>query len=205
MGSSSLATAVAAGALGLANLIVGTSLIPSLLGRGAPFVPTASTKIEALFGKKGLLVAGSERSLLPHGTHPAHLRLVDLGSGDGSLLRAATRTAAYGHAAGYEINPWLVAYARLVSAGRSTKEVTHWTSMWEASLDEADVVLIYGVPPIMEGLGKKLAAELRPGAIVVCNGYELPEHALGHPVAEVFIETSRWSSDASSNLFCYRR
>jgi hypothetical protein len=195
---------VAGGVLALGNLVVGTSLMPALLGRGAPFVPTARAKIEALFGRDGLLRPGSSRSLLPPAPPVAHLRLIDLGSGDGALLRAATREAGFGHAAGWEINPFLVGYSRMRSSGRQSREVTRWRSLWDAPVAEADVVLVYGAPPIMQRLGDKLRAELRPGAVVVSNGYPLPPAALGPPIASVFVETPRWSSDASSCLFGYR-
>jgi hypothetical protein len=195
---------VAGGVLALGNLVVGTSLMPALLGRGAPFVPTARAKIEALFGSDGLLRPGSRRSLLPPGSDTRRLRLIDLGSGDGALLRAATRDAGFGQATGWEINPFLVGYSRLRSSGRWAREETRWRSLWDAPVAEADVVLIYGAPPIMHELGRKLKAELRPGAVVVSNGYPLPPEALGPPVASVFVETPRWASDASSCLFGYR-
>eukprot|EP00962_Isochrysis_galbana_P006383 scaffold1724_cov113-Isochrysis_galbana.AAC.3 len=195
---------VAGGVLALGNLVVGTSLIPALLGRGAPFVPTAGAKIEALFGSDGLLRPSSRRSLLPPASAPDCLQLIDLGSGDGALLRAATRVAGFGKATGWEINPFLVGYARLRSSGRYAREETRWHSLWDAPVAEADVVLVYGAPPIMQDLGAKLKAELRPGAVVVSNGYPLPPEALGPPIASVFVETPRWSSDASSCLFGYR-
>ena len=182
-----------------ANLVLFGSLVPALLRRGAPFVPTARAKVDALFGSGGILARGG----VAEARGPVReLRLIDLGSGDGSLLRGAAR-AGYGHATGYEINPALVALSKAwPHRGTSTSTETRWGSMWEADVSSADVITCYGVPPIMERLGLKLRDELPAGAIICSNGYEVP--LLGEPLAVRFIETSSWSPDASSHLFIYR-
>mmetsp|Transcript_33935 Transcript_33935/g.113186 ORF Transcript_33935/g.113186 Transcript_33935/m.113186 type:complete len:89 (-) Transcript_33935:163-429(-) len=56
----------------------------------------------------------------------------------------------------------------------------------------------------MPRLGDALRAGLREGALVIANAYPLPSHALGPAVETTFVETSRWSPDASSCLFAYR-
>ena len=175
------------------NVVLLGSLMPALRQRGAPFVRTASQKAAALFEKGGLLADGS--ALLADGTRVRDLRMVDLGSGDGTLLRAAAR-AGYGRCIGYEINPTLVALSRL----RGSE--TRWRSMWEADLSQTDVLLCYGMPPIMDRLGTKLHHALPAGAIVCSNAYKVPQ--LGCPIASPFIETSPWSPDASSHVFVYR-
>lgn len=202
MAASSAATFVAGGALAIGNLVVGTSLVHAALGRGAPFVPTAATKIDALFGEGGLLRRGS--SLLRDGTYELG-SFIDMGSGDGALVRAASQRAGFRSAIGYELNPWLVGYSHLRSAGRGHREATRWISMWDASLSEAAVVLVYGSPPIMERLGDKLKAELPIGALVVSNCYELPRSALGPPVRSVFVDTHALAPDASSYMHVYRK
>lgn len=67
--------------------------------RGAPYVPTHRAQLRAAFDK-----------LYPLGEQDV---LVDLGSGDGVVLREARRHGA--RAVGYELNPLLVAIARLKS------------------------------------------------------------------------------------------
>mmetsp|Transcript_25714 Transcript_25714/g.84316 ORF Transcript_25714/g.84316 Transcript_25714/m.84316 type:complete len:139 (-) Transcript_25714:5-421(-) len=136
MPPSTTAVFAAGGALAVGNIVLGHSAILAGLGRGAPWVRTAAAKIEVLFGKDGILREGSPRSLLAPGARARDLHLVDLGSGDGALIRAATRTGGYGRATGYELNPWLVRYSRLVSAGRP-EERTLEVSLWEAALAEA--------------------------------------------------------------------
>lgn len=47
--------------------------------------------------------------------------------------------------------------------------------LWKVDrLQDVDVVAVYGLGPIMEPLGKKLKAELRPGAIVLSNEFTFP-------------------------------
>jgi|EP00966_Prymnesium_polylepis_P273941 hypothetical protein len=93
-----LAKAMAAAA-GAGGLVYGASYLPAFLGRGAPFVPMAPAKISALFGDAGTL-----RERGPWlGAAARDCTLVDLGSGDGSLVRAATRMAGFKKAVGYEV------------------------------------------------------------------------------------------------------
>ena len=193
--------ALAVGGLAAANIVLGASLAPSLLRRGAPFVPIAGQKLAALFGPRGLLRPGGPGSLLDAraARHRAPT-LIDLGAGEGRVLRAATR-AGFGRAIGYEVNPALVAMCR---ARAAPNEVCEWRSLWDAGLGDADVVTVYGCPPIMDRLGAKLRAELRAGALVCSNAYALPDGALGPPVAELYVETGRWAADASSMLLFYR-
>jgi len=175
---------------------------------GAPFVPTAREKHRALFGDAGLLRAqqgGDARCWLRADTRPCELNFVDLGSGDGSLLRAAARDAGYRHARGYETNPLLAGYSALRSR---PNETVHWQSLWEADLDDAHVVFAFGNGPIMDALGAKLRAELPVGAVVVSNAYELPQRCFGAPKDAEFVTTTAVAAglrDTSSYLFCYEQ
>jgi hypothetical protein len=116
---------------------------------GAPFVPSAGNKIDAAFG------------MLPPGTRRTHM--VDLGSGAGAVVRAAVREAGFSKATGYEVNGALVSYARLRSLF-SPGETFNFQSLWEADVSDADLVFVYGVPPMMEELRHKLGRELPTGA-----------------------------------------
>tara|TARA_B110001452_G_scaffold31339_1_gene24551 strand:+ start:3520 stop:3915 length:396 start_codon:yes stop_codon:yes gene_type:complete len=96
------------------------------LRRGAPFVPTAQRKLDAIFGPSGLLQPLRSRS-----------HLVDLGSGGGATVRAAVREGGFGRATGYD--PTLVGYSQLRSA-LCPNERHRLKSLWEAELHDADVV-----------------------------------------------------------------
>ena len=47
----------------------------------------------------------------------------------------------------------------------------------QTDLADADVVIVYGVPSIMAELSDRLAASLRPGALVASNVFECPQSA----------------------------
>lgn len=182
------------------NLVLGLSVLPAWRRDGAPFVRTPAAKREAIFGDRGLLhpkgafVSSTKRNV-------AEMRLVDLGSGDGTIVRAATRMCGFASALGYEINPFLFAVSRALSFGRSTERFL-WESMWHANLSEVDVVVVYGLPPIMERLGAKLLNELPEHALVISNSYELPP--LGKPAITRHVDMPLLSGDASNSLFAYR-
>ena len=50
----------------------------------------------------------------------------------------------------------------------------HLRDFWNVNLAHADVVIVYGLTPIMDRLSKKLWDELQPGALVVSNVFSLP-------------------------------
>lgn len=98
--------------------------------------------------------------------------LVDLGCGDGRVLRAARRR--YGvRAIGFEINPLAYGVARLLSLGRAGITI-RYANFWKEDLRRADVVFCYLFPDLMTGLAEKLKRELRPGCTVVSCNFPLP-------------------------------
>lgn len=98
--------------------------------------------------------------------------LVDLGCGDGRVLRFAVDRYAV-RAVGYELN--LLAYlrARLCCLGRKDVRVV-LGNFWEADLGRADVVFCYLFPDIMKRLADKVRREIRPGAVVVSCNFPIP-------------------------------
>lgn len=134
-------------------------VLPVFIYKGAPFVPTSPRKISRL------------AELLS--VHPGE-RAVDLGSGDGRMGLALARAGAM--VVGYEINPVLVLWSRLViRLHRQSKRFTvRLKSFWDVDLSSFDVVAVFGAPPMMPRLAEKLKRELRPGARIVSNGCHLP-------------------------------
>ena len=177
------------------------STISALARRGAPFVPTSQRKIDHIIcGTKGLL-----RVLPP--AQRASMHVVDLGSGSGSLVRAAVRRGGFGRGSGFELNPGLVAWSRLGSFLSST-ESFHLADLWTADIADADIIFVYGVPSILGALERKLVSELRDGAFVVSNNF--PFAADGQSEAprlvlldKQHIDVSRFELDDSSNVFLY--
>lgn len=176
------ALAVGLGGALLLNLAVVLSLPPVLRGRGAPYLPTFGKGLNAMFRQiraqpsvAGRMAAsggsGVERSRSP-------LTFVDLGSGDGRVVFRAAREGIFARSVGYEINPVLHAFAsfrRLVQAPRywSTTDFA-LRDLWKVDLRDVDVVAVYGLQPIMQDLGVKMKAELKPGAVVVSNVFAIP-------------------------------
>lgn len=127
--------------------------------RGAPFVPSSRERIRTMIQLSD--------SLKP-------LRMADLGSGDGRIVIAFARAGIEAH--GFELNPILVLWARLRIRvlGLQKKAFIHLGNYWKADLSPFDVVTVYGFPPIMTELEKKLRRELKPSARVFSNNFHFP-------------------------------
>jgi len=98
--------------------------------------------------------------------------LVDLGCGDGRVLREAQKR--YGvQTIGYEINPLAYLKARLFSFGPNKIKIRR-ENFWEADLSRADVVFCYLYPDVMQKMADKLKFGLKPGAVVVSSNFSLP-------------------------------
>ncbi len=125
--------------------------------KGALFVSTSSVRLRAFLDTVAM--------------RPEEL-LVDLGCGDGRVLRAAHRR--YGvRALGIEINPLAFGMARVLAAASKGVHVK-WGSFWSINLGEADVVFCYLFPDVLKRLVRKLEGELRPGTRVVSCNFSLP-------------------------------
>jgi SAM-dependent methyltransferase len=125
--------------------------------RGAMFHPSASVRVKTFLDRVPM--------------NPGDL-LVDIGCGDGRVLRDARRR--YGvRARGFEVNPIAYLMARLRTFGMKGIEI-RYSDFWKAALDEADVVFCYLFPDVMKRVADKLETELRPGARVVSCNFPLP-------------------------------
>jgi hypothetical protein len=101
-------------------------------------------------------------------------RAVDLGSGDGRILVAfAEKGIAID---GYEINPLLVIYSYFLIKKRGLGKYAHvyWKSLWRVDLSQYDVIVVYGIPYIMEALEKKIQKEAKKEVRVISNMYTFP-------------------------------
>ena len=127
---------------------------------GAPYVPSQRKYVKRAF--ESLYKVGPKDIL------------VDVGSGDGVVLRIA---AAYGaKAIGYEINPFLVLLSRLL-AGRNQNVKTHWANFWQVELP-ADTTVVYAFAVSRDGrkLARKMQREanrLNKGLVLLCHGSPL--------------------------------
>lgn len=136
---------------------------------GAPYVPTLRKDLRRLFDE-----------FTPVGEGDV---VLDIGSGDGIILREVSRRGA--KAVGYEIHPIFVWIARMLSWG--DKRVTvRWANAWATAFPD-DVTLVYAFAVGRDGarlssLVQKEANRLQRPLRIVCYGNPLP----GREPAESF-------------------
>lgn len=111
--------------------------------RGAPYLPSHRRHVRAAF-----------RDLYPIGKKDV---LVDIGSGDGVILRLAAEHGA--RAVGYEINPFLVVISWLLGLGNSKISV-RLVDFWLTSLPpDTTIVYAFSVTRDIEKIADKLQKE----------------------------------------------
>jgi hypothetical protein len=112
--------------------------------------------------------------------------VVDLGSGDGRMVRTAAKV----HGAsgfGVDIDRELVdkSNAEAQREGIAARAVFHQQDVFKADIRKATVVTLYVLPEMMVGLRPKMLNELRPGTRIVSHDYHFRE----------WLPDSRWSFD----------
>lgn len=127
--------------------------------RGAPYVPSHRSEVKRAFSE-----------LYPVGSNDV---VVDLGSGDGRVLREAAGRGA--RAIGYELNPLLVGISYILGRGSTQQKLA---DMWTTPLpDDTTLVYVFGVGRDMKKLAQHIQSETNrvnhPIALIV-YGHELP-------------------------------
>lgn len=109
-------------------------------------------------------------SLLPE----APCRMVDLGCGDGGLLRHLARARPDCLFVGFEHAPLTWAWAWLFARRFSNLSICRG-NFWNHSLSGYEVIYAFLSPAPMAKLGAKVRAEMMPGACLVSNSFLIPE------------------------------
>ncbi len=153
-----LAVVIVLGGLIALKLLFTLSIVTVFpITHGAMFHPSASIRV---------------KTFLDHVPMKPGDLLVDIGCGDGRVLRGAGRR--YGvRAVGFEVNPVAYALARLRTLGMKKVEI-RYGDFWKADIREADVLFCYLFPDVMGRVADKLAEELRPGVRVASCNFPLP-------------------------------
>ncbi len=96
---------------------------------------------------------------------------LELGCGDGRLVRAAVERGAI--ATGYELNPimWLLAWVLSI---RTPNAHIRLANLWNIDLSKADVVLAFLVPRTMRRLEIKVEKEMKKGSLLISYIFPLP-------------------------------
>jgi len=123
---------------------------------GAPFLPTLKPKVA---------IALELINLKPGQT------LLELGSGDGRVLKAAARRGL--NAVGYELNPLLVIYSK-ISTWRYRKQVkVVWGNYWKKSWPPADGIFVFLLQNYMERLDQKITQDCKKGIKLISFAFTI--------------------------------
>lgn len=140
---------------------VGAALFLLTVFRGAPYVPSRRRDLADVFVQLYPLSARDT--------------LVDIGSGDGVVLRKAAQYGA--KTVGFEINPLLVLIARLLSM-RQPNVQTRWRDFWLTPLpSETTVVYVFGESRDIVKMAARVQSEatrLKKTIWLISYGFPVP-------------------------------
>ena len=111
--------------------------------------------------------------------------LIDLGSGDGRLLRIAASRGV--RCIGYEVNPFMVALSWLLCLRYRHLITIHLANFWQIKLPEADVVYVFLMPKFMAQLGDYLSAQIHQPTKVVSYAFKIPGRTIIHGTSNTFV------------------
>jgi len=131
-------------------------LFTYVIAFGAPYLPTLKPKVAVALDVLGLKKGQT---------------LLELGSGDGRVLKAAAQRGIT--AIGYELNPLLVLYSK-IRLWRYRKVVrVVWGNYWRKSLPPADGVFVFLLQPYMKKLDAKIEKEYPDGIRLVSFAFTI--------------------------------
>lgn len=142
-----------------------------------------------------LYLSNSDTAAAIAGLLPQGCSFIDMGCGDGRLLRRLADARPDCRFTGIEHAPatWLL--AKLMNLRRTNVNI-RYGDFWQQNLKPFDVVYVFLSPTPMPALGEKAGAELRQGKLLISNSFPIP----GTEPAEVVAVQDR----RQTRLFCYK-
>lgn len=146
------------GALGLAGAAHAADEAPRTAG---PYVPTPQVIVDRM---------------LQFASVGASDFVIDLGSGDGRIVRTAARTLG-ARGFGVDIDGELVERSNAAARKEGIADRAKFLQqdVFKADVSQATVVTLYVLPTMMTSLRPKLLSELRPGTRIVSHDYHFQE------------------------------
>lgn len=135
--------------------------------------------------------AGAIASLLP----PTPCFVLDIGCGDGGLIRRLARLRPDCEFVGIEHAPLTWLWARIANLGFDNVMV-RYGDFWKQPLTPYDFVYAFLSPSPMPRLWDKARADMRPGTLLISNSFPVPGVASER---EIGVGDRR-----ATRLFCYR-
>ncbi len=124
----------------------------------APFVPTSNKDIDEIL-KKANFKKGKT--------------LIELGSGDGRVVRRAVRK--YGvFGIGIEIHPFLVFYSKLVSKITKIPVEYRQEDFFKVNLSQADYIFLFLYPKAIKKLVNSSFKSCKKGTLIISHGFSIP-------------------------------
>lgn len=134
------------------------SLISGLIrARGVPFVSLSKKQLKEI-NKHIRLNSGD--------------RVVDLGCGDGRVLRIFEKQGIK-DLAGYEVNFWAFLWARIKNKFLKSKAKIYFKNFKKVNLSRYNVVFCYLLDYYLNSLREKFDKELKPGTKVISYAFEI--------------------------------
>ena len=111
--------------------------------------------------------------------------LIDLGSGDGYLLRGAARRGV--KCIGYEINPIMVIVSKILCFRYRKLIEIHLANFWDVKLPPADAIYVFLMPGAMDHLDTKLRSEVKHKTTVVSYAFQIPNRSIIRKTQNSFV------------------
>jgi hypothetical protein len=153
-------------------VIIGMFFI--VLFYGAPFLPT--------------LTKQQKQALDLLDLQPGQL-LLELGSGDGSILKLAAERGI--HSIGYELNPLLFLYSKVATYKYRHMIRIKLANFWTQSLPECDGMYVFLLDKFMPRLHTKITQEITSSVKVVSFAFMFPDKTPAKEVNGLYLYAFR--------------